>query len=227
VSTVPAVGSGRRRGAITRKHRAIFLERLAAGFSVAAAAAPTGRNRQRYYELRAADPEFAEAWKHAWEAGQDAIEDELLRAATEGWEEVDEVYEGDSLVRRIVRRRKSPALLAKLERKRQPETAPLVELNVQRIEGFRPPTPADMLAFFRDTNQLHLLKSFPRLMVEPLIPLLKPAELSALALDVIDAEARALPAEGDPTRRVRSHVPPRPTPVPGCGVKAEARQGSS
>jgi hypothetical protein len=122
MNTVPAVGSGRRRGAITRRHRQVFLERLAAGFSVAAAAAPTGKARQRYYEERAADPTFAEAWNHAWEAGADAVEDELLRAAREGWEEVDEVYEGGELVRRVVRLRKNPALLAKLERKRQPDT---------------------------------------------------------------------------------------------------------
>lgn len=104
---VPAVGAGRRRGRITRKDRAVFLERLASGFSVAAAAAPSGRARQRYYELKDVDPEFAEAWRHAWEAGQDVIEDELLRAATEGWTEVDEVYEGGELVRRIERQRKN------------------------------------------------------------------------------------------------------------------------
>jgi hypothetical protein len=143
VSTVPVVGSGRRRGALIRKHRAIFLERLAPGFSVAAAAAPTGKARQRFYEERVADPEFAEAWKHAWEAGADAVEDELLRAATEGWEEVDEVFEGGNLVRRIVRRRKNPALLAKLERKRQPQA--LVSdhgstLVVSRIRAARLPS---------------------------------------------------------------------------------------
>jgi hypothetical protein len=87
-SAVVAVQQERRRGAITQKHRRVFLKRLAAGFSVAASAAPTGKGRQRYYELRAEDPDFDAAWRHAREAGQDVIEDELLKAATEGWEEV-------------------------------------------------------------------------------------------------------------------------------------------
>jgi hypothetical protein len=190
VSVVPAVGQGRRRSAITRKHRKVFLERLAAGFSVAAASAPTGKGRQRFYEERAVDPAFAEAWRHAWEAGQDVIEDELLRAATEGWEEVDEVYEGGELVRRIVRQRKNPALLAKLERKRQPEKSPLVEVNVQPALA-RPVEWSDIAGMLRDTGQMHLIGSFHPTLVRAVLPELAPAELEAVVAEVVDIEPGA------------------------------------
>lgn len=199
MSAVPAVGAGRRREAraITRKHRALFLDRLAAGFSVAAAAAPTGRARQRFYEERAADAEFAEAWRHAWEAGQDAIEDELLRAATEGWEEVTEEFDGDGqLKRRVVAQRKNPALLAKLERKRQPETAPLVELNVSPVVA-PPVTWADIADTFRSSGQLHLLRSFQPDIVRGLLPSLKPAEIEAFAAELVDVEADVVDVDPD------------------------------
>ena len=67
---------------ITAEMRKTFLERLGQGFSVTAAAAPTGKSRRRFYALRTEDDEFAAAWDDAWEAGQDWIEDELRKAAT-------------------------------------------------------------------------------------------------------------------------------------------------
>jgi hypothetical protein len=112
MSVIPVNRQERRRGAITRKHRKVFLERLAAGFSVTAAAAPTGKGKQRFYELRTADPDFAEEWRQAWERGADVLEDELLRAAREGWQEIDEEFDADGrLNRRVVRQRKDPRLL--------------------------------------------------------------------------------------------------------------------
>jgi hypothetical protein len=83
VSILPANRSERLRGSITRKHQQVFLERLASGFSVGALAAPTGKHRRRYYGLRELDDEFRAGWDDAWAAGQDVIEDELLRAAME------------------------------------------------------------------------------------------------------------------------------------------------
>jgi hypothetical protein len=217
VSTVPAVGSGRRREAraISRKHRELFLARLAAGFSVAASAAPTGRARQRFYEERAVDSEFAEAWRHAWEAGQDAIEDELLRAATEGWVEVEEVFEKGELVRRVERQRKNPALLAKLERKRTPETSPLVEVNLSPVQT-KPVGPEDFLAVLRDSGQMHQLRQMHPAMVRYAMPHLTPAELEAFASDVVDAEALELPAGGGgsspESRNPASSAPPPSNP---------------
>lgn len=122
---------------ITPAMRDTFIERLAQGFSVTASASVTGRSRRAFYLLRDKDEEFAKAWDDAWEAGQDWIEDELRKAATEGWDE--EVYEHGELVRRI--RRRDPRLLARLERKRQPETAatgPTTLIVATAFPGVRP-----------------------------------------------------------------------------------------
>jgi hypothetical protein len=90
--------------------------------SPVSSAQPRGALGQRFYELREVDDDFARAWRDAWEAGQDVIEDELLRAATERWTETEETFDEDGkLIRRVERQRRNPALLAKLERKRQPE----------------------------------------------------------------------------------------------------------
>lgn len=117
--------------------RATFLERLAQGFSVTAAASVTGRDRRAFYLLREKDDEFAKAWEDAWEAGQDWIEDEIRAAAVVGWDE--EVYEHGELVR-VVRRR-DPRLLARLERKRQPEAVgigPTTLVIATAFPGVRP-----------------------------------------------------------------------------------------
>lgn len=129
--TGPPLPAERPRG-ITPGMRETFLERLAAGFSVTAAAAPTGRNRRRFYALREEDAEFARAWDDAWEAGQDWIEDEIRKAATEGWDE--ETYEKGELVR-VVRRR-DPRLLARLERKRQPEAVGTGPVSIAIVTAF-------------------------------------------------------------------------------------------
>jgi hypothetical protein len=96
---------------ISKRNRARFLELLAEGETVTAAALATGHGRQRYYELRRVDLEFAAAWDQAIEAGTDALEAEAVRRATEGYDEV--TYGADGRVIRSVHR-KSDQLLALL-----------------------------------------------------------------------------------------------------------------
>jgi hypothetical protein len=206
----------RRRTKLTRKHRELFLERLAAGFSITAAAEPTGRSRNRFYELRQEDAEFAAEWKQAWEAGADVLEDEMLKAATEGWQEVTEEFDGDGrLKRRVVAQRKDPRLLARLERKRQPETSPLVEVNTgPRLEV--KPISVDELALylvesFREQGQLHHLPTYPAAVVRRALPYLTPAELEHFA---IEGEAIELGEVGDVAEIVGILFPRSPPTVP-------------
>jgi hypothetical protein len=59
----------------------VFLEHLAAGWSVTAASNEAGIDRRRFYEHRADDETFAEAWDEAWQRGTDVLVDELHRRA--------------------------------------------------------------------------------------------------------------------------------------------------
>jgi hypothetical protein len=70
-----------------------FIECLAEGASVAAAAKAAGYGRQRLYEWREADPQLAAVWDDALEEGTDLLEDEALRRAKDGVAEP-RFYEG-------------------------------------------------------------------------------------------------------------------------------------
>ena len=107
----------RRRRRIPPRTREKFLEALAAGWSVRHAATLTTHAFQRWYELRAADEEFAEAWAQAVEQGTQRIEDEMLRRGVEGWDEP--VFQKGELVGHI--RRYSDQMLAQLHRIRRPD----------------------------------------------------------------------------------------------------------
>jgi hypothetical protein len=107
----------RRRRSVTATEHSRFLEALAAGWSVTHAAEPTGHSRQRFYELRDADEDFAAAWSEAVEAGTQRLEDEAMRRAVEGYDEVTFDAEG-GLVRRV--RRYDSALLQLLLKGRRP-----------------------------------------------------------------------------------------------------------
>ena len=107
----------RRRRSIPPKARGKFLEALAAGWSVRHAAALTTHAFQRWYEQRAADEEFAEAWAQALEQGTQRIEDEMLRRGVEGWDEP--VFQKGELVGHV--RRYSDQILAQLHRIRRPD----------------------------------------------------------------------------------------------------------
>lgn len=68
---------------ITAEQKDRFLERLAAGMSVQAAA-DTDAFKRRLYRLRAKDETFATEWATAYEEGSDALEAEAQRRAMEG-----------------------------------------------------------------------------------------------------------------------------------------------
>jgi hypothetical protein len=114
----------RPRGPLTARERRVFLEQLAVGWSVTHAAAQAGRDRQRFYELRESNEDFAEAWLHAVEAGTQVLEDEARRRAVAGWEEP--VFQQGELVGSV--RKYSDQLLTLLLRGRRPavyrESAP-------------------------------------------------------------------------------------------------------
>ena len=76
-----------RRTIRTPKKREIFLDVLAGGGSVTLASATAGIGRQRVYEWRQDDANFATEWDVAIEAGTDVLEDEARRRAVEGVEE--------------------------------------------------------------------------------------------------------------------------------------------
>lgn len=72
----------------TRKKRNAFLESLIqTGGNVSRACGLVGMARQRVYEWRASDADFAAAWDEAVEAGTDELEEEARRRAFEGIEE--------------------------------------------------------------------------------------------------------------------------------------------
>jgi hypothetical protein len=195
VSALPPA-SQRPRAGVSKAMRARFLDALAHGHSLAHAAKLCGKNRRRFYELRHNDREFAEQMREALEAGADWIEDELRRAAVDGWEESEETLNGEGdVVRRVTRHRRDPRLLSQLYSKRRPENSPLVEVNVADphfVERAQPVTSEGMLEFLRESRQMHLLNSYPRAVVEPMLHLLTPAELAALSEDVVDGDAYEL-----------------------------------
>src|SRR4051812_36233108 len=71
-------------GTTSARARQRFLDALASGFSVSAAASAAGMGRQTAYDLRKRDPEFAVAWEDAIESETDLLEDEARRRALEG-----------------------------------------------------------------------------------------------------------------------------------------------
>jgi len=75
-------------GVVTAKNkddrRAHFLLCLANGDSVKHACEISGIGRKTAYVWRAQDPEFAEAWDEATEAGVERLEDEAYRRALVG-----------------------------------------------------------------------------------------------------------------------------------------------
>jgi hypothetical protein len=123
VTRRPITKRARRPGPITANHRTVFLQLLGEGAVVREAAEATGHSRQRFYELRKTDPEFAEQWDAAYESGTDVIEQEAIRRSVEGYDEV--TSDGDGKVLRVVRRY-SDSLLQTLLRGRR--------YNEQRVE---------------------------------------------------------------------------------------------
>lgn len=71
---------------LTPETRERFLLILSETGNVTAAAANCGVARQSLYAARDADPAFAAAWAAAYELGTDAMEDEAIRRATQGYD---------------------------------------------------------------------------------------------------------------------------------------------
>ncbi len=70
----------------TTKKQAEFLDFLADTGNVSSAAKSCNIPRRTLYNCRAIDPSFAAAWDEALELGLDALEDEAMRRAREGFD---------------------------------------------------------------------------------------------------------------------------------------------
>jgi len=64
--------------------KALFIDKLAHGYTVTGAARAIEKTRQRVYQWRDEDPEFRTAWKEAKQEGIDTLQDEARRRAVEG-----------------------------------------------------------------------------------------------------------------------------------------------
>jgi hypothetical protein len=69
---------------LTQARQQKFLEALAATGSVTTAVGAASTSRTRVYELRKADPDFANAWQDAEDTAADRLEEEARRRALEG-----------------------------------------------------------------------------------------------------------------------------------------------
>ncbi len=71
-----------RRDGWTIRKRVIFLDHLAATCNVSASAQAAGFVESSAYALRRRDPEFADLWRNALEAGYDRLQAMLIERAT-------------------------------------------------------------------------------------------------------------------------------------------------
>jgi hypothetical protein len=154
----------RRRLRIARRDRDVFLDALSHGWSVKHAAQLTGRAFQRFYDLRAQDEEFAEAWRQALERGTQVLEDEARRRAVDGVEDFALDKFGVEHPKRVY----SDHLLMFLLRARRPD---VYRDNAQRLEltgrdggpleltaaGYEPPGLADVVRLAGDLGVLEQL----------------------------------------------------------------------
>jgi hypothetical protein len=65
----------------TPKKRALILEAIANGYSVARAARHAGCGRRSIFEWKADDPKFARDFEDAYEEGTDALHDAMVDRA--------------------------------------------------------------------------------------------------------------------------------------------------
>lgn len=76
-----------RKKSITKRRRALFLDKLKATGSVTKAAVAGEIGRRSWYDLRDRDPAFAEVWDEAEAAFIDQVESEGIRRAVVGIDE--------------------------------------------------------------------------------------------------------------------------------------------
>ncbi len=108
-----------RRAPVSKRAQRAFLDLIATGYSVTAAADRVGVHRQRLYELRDRDAVFRREWQQGVEAGTDLLEQAAWEIATKG--ALEETFDGEG---RLVssRRRVDPATVRFLLASRRPET---------------------------------------------------------------------------------------------------------
>jgi hypothetical protein len=73
-----------------------FLDALAGGATVIAAAQVANTSKTTIYQWRAAEPAFAKEWAIAWQTGGDTLEAEAQRRAVEGVQKP--IYQGGKIV---------------------------------------------------------------------------------------------------------------------------------
>jgi hypothetical protein len=100
-----------------QRRRKLFLEALATGASITAAARAAGVDRRTPYKWRDGVPAFDEEWVSHLEAGTDALEDEGRRRAMEGTKRP--IYHGGKRVGFVTEH--SDQLMMFLLRARRPE----------------------------------------------------------------------------------------------------------
>jgi len=83
---IERVANLRRTKQTIERARGVFLAQLADGLSVTGAADLAVVGKSSLYEWRRDDPDFAQAWDEAIEAGTDKLEDEARRRAYLGFE---------------------------------------------------------------------------------------------------------------------------------------------
>jgi hypothetical protein len=143
----------------------VFLERIAEGWTAKDAAVAAGVHRQRFFEARAADPEFAAAWEQAHQEGVECLEDELRRRGVEGWFE--ETYDADGQLVRRVRRTDTHALVTRLkamapERYRDNGVARVEVTGANggpvELDGFQPTTLAAVVELARELGVVDVVE---------------------------------------------------------------------
>lgn len=107
----------KRSASLLEAQRRMFLQRLSETGNVTDAAGHAGLNRCALYRARANNRAFGLAWETALELGIEAIEDEAVRRATEGW--LDPVFYQGKVCGQA--RKYSDGLLMFLLKARKPE----------------------------------------------------------------------------------------------------------
>jgi hypothetical protein len=145
-----------------KKRVSVFLEHLEKAYTITAAAAAAGVDRRRFYELRAADGDFAEQWADAYEAGTDVIREEIRRRGVDGWDEP--VFQGGRAVGVV--RKFSDALLMLEAKRRDPAYRDGARVEVTGRDGgpveltaagYDPPSLADVVRLAGDLGVLDQL----------------------------------------------------------------------
>jgi hypothetical protein len=101
----------------TPEKEVAFLAALSGTANVARACDAAGIGRTTAYEWREADEDFRKRWDKALEIGIEALEDEAVRRAKEGWDEP-VFYQGQQIA---TMRKYSDTLLIFLLKGRKPE----------------------------------------------------------------------------------------------------------